>query len=395
MVDVEFDFNQGITVIQSQLKDSFQETINKYLQKSLFDSASVYFITNGKKVNPSESIEKHMSKLDKEKCRLKVLVFMKEEEGKDKEQVIVKTANVICPECKEPCRITFQGYSIKLFDCINGHITEDISINEFEDTQKVNISEKKCENCKFKNKGNCPKDEFYLCLTCQKNLCIFCKSNHNTKHNIIKYDQKYFICQKHNEPIISYCKECKMNICFSCEGHENHAPVFLKDIMPNLDDLNNKKNLLDELKKIIESIDISIQEAANLLKRFSNVLKKYYDIINDIMSNYDPKRRNFQNLQNLKEISPNKLIFNTIKNISKEIDIKNKIIGMIDFYRKINIEKKKKEPSKTTSEKDNKKIIITNLKELNDILGKNKKFSFIYNSEKVEKEIIGIVLEQG
>ena len=64
-----------------------------------------------------------------------------------------------------------ENYKIKLYDCINGHITSNIKIKDFENTQKINESEIICNIYKFKNKGNCQKDEFFYCLRCkQKNF---------------------------------------------------------------------------------------------------------------------------------------------------------------------------------------------------------------------------------
>ena len=74
MVEIEFNFNQSLTNIQANLDEKFQDVINKYLQKSSLESGSVYFLLNGKPINPNESIESHMSNLDKENKRMKILV---------------------------------------------------------------------------------------------------------------------------------------------------------------------------------------------------------------------------------------------------------------------------------------------------------------------------------
>ena len=156
---------------------------------------------------------------------------------------IVKSKDIICPRCKEPCRITIENYKIKLYECINDHKKENIKFLDFDNTQNINESQIKCDNCKFKNKGNCPAGEFYRCLNCKLNLCLLCKPNHDPRHNIIKYDQRNFICQIHNEPLIKYCVQCRKNICFACEGHDNHE--YEDYIKPNIEE---KKKILNELK---------------------------------------------------------------------------------------------------------------------------------------------------
>ena len=44
------------------------------------------------------------------------------------------------------------------------------------------------------------------------NICPLCRPNHDKDHSLIKYEQKYYICNIHNEECISYCKECKEEI---------------------------------------------------------------------------------------------------------------------------------------------------------------------------------------
>ena len=103
---------------------------------------------------------------------------MIEKDDQNQEQAIVKSKDIICPQCKESCRITIENYKIQLFECINGHITEDIKFIDFANTQNVNESQIIHGKCNFKNKGNCPGDEFFRCLACKLNLLILYKPNH-------------------------------------------------------------------------------------------------------------------------------------------------------------------------------------------------------------------------
>ena len=332
MVDIDFNLNQSHIVIQANLTDLFRDVINRYFQKALLNPNSVTFITNGKVVNPSESIRKHMSTLDLSEKKLNVLVNMVEP-NEDPKKIITKSEQIICPKCKEPCRIAFEDYKIKLYECPNKHETKDINISDFIETQMINESKIVCQQCNLKNKGNCPKNEFYRCLTCSKNICLLCKPNHDRSHNIIKYDQKNYICQKHNEALIKYCINCKSNICFSCEGHDGHTKVDLGDLIPNMEE---KKNFLNEMKTMIDSIDSKIKETINILIEFSIFMKQFYDISNTIVENYNVKNRNYQVMQNLKEISDNNVIYNELKDIEMEGNIND----IIDIYRNIKKETK-------------------------------------------------------
>ena len=227
MIEIEFDLNQSITIIQANLKDSFQIVIDKYLQKSLLNPVNIYFLANGKQINQSESVESYMSDLNKQNKKLNILVLVQILEGDNKEQVIVTSKNIICPECKEPCRITFDNYKIKLFDCDDGHITEDINIKDFENTQKINESKIICDKCKNNHKGIVYNREMYFCCICHMTLCPLCKSSHDKNHKIINYENKYYICDKHGKEFNSYCEDCKQDICILCENEHENIKLYL------------------------------------------------------------------------------------------------------------------------------------------------------------------------
>ena len=114
MVEIEFNFNQMITNIQAKLDVPFQDVINKFMQKSLLEPGSVNFLANGKVINPNESVESHMSNLNKQNKKMKIFVTMVVNDEQNKGQVIVKSKDIICPQCQEPCRITIENYKIKL-----------------------------------------------------------------------------------------------------------------------------------------------------------------------------------------------------------------------------------------------------------------------------------------
>ena len=366
MVEIEFNYNQRITVIQAKLDEPFQNLINKFFQKSLLQPGAVYFLANGKQINnPQNKVESLMTDLNKQNKKMKVLVNEieeNEENNKYKDQVIIKSKDIICPNCKEPCRIKMDNCKIKFYECINGHETNNLKITDFENTQKINESQIICDKCKFKNKGNCPKDGYFRCLTCKQNLCLICRANHNINHNIILFDQKNYICQLHNEPFIKYCTECKRNICFSCQEHNNHKSIFLGDLMPDID---GKKKTLKEMKEIIDQTNEMIRGLIDQLKGFSEIINEYYEINKRILDNYDVKCRNFQVLKNLEEINNNNIIFTKLKNINDNKDLKTKIYDIIELYKNINEnndknkkinlnnENNKKEESNIISSKEN------------------------------------------
>ena len=249
MISIEFNFNQRITIIHANLSDPFQTSFAQFFQKTSIQPNSVYFIIDNVQIKPEEIVESYMNHFNKDDGKLKVLVYIIDKDNKN--QMIVQSKDIICSECKEPCRIEIDEYHIKLFGCPNGHIISGIKIDDFQNTQKINLSSIVCEQCKIENKGNSKNQEFFICLTCKLNLCKLCKTNHNSNHNIIKYDKKNYICPKHNATYVNYCNDCSINICLACEEeHKEHKTISLVNLEP---DIEKTKSRLIEIKKKLKN----------------------------------------------------------------------------------------------------------------------------------------------
>ena len=174
-----------------------------------------------------------------------------------------------------------------------------------------------CGQCKIKNRGQTEKNEFYRCLYCNINLCILCKSNHNSEHYIIKYDSKNYICPKHFDTFIKYCEQCHINICFSCDDeHDSHKSLSLMEIKP---DIKKAKERVEDLKKEIGKL-VNLRTIignSNELTYIIQTMNIYCEINCDILKNYDAKYRNYQLFLNIKEIYDNNEIFEALKKINK------------------------------------------------------------------------------
>ena len=335
MVEIEFDNNQVITMIQANVEDLFKDVINKYLGKALISPENVSFIANGSVINPNLTVEKQMNNLDKENKKMKVIVNVMKE---DDDKAIIKSKEIICPKCHEPCRIKLENYKIKLYDCINGHVNENINLIDFNNTQKIDLSKIICHKCKEKNKGNSFENEFYICLNCNENLCPMCKYKHekeDIKHNIIKYDQKFFLCQKHNDIFTEYCQDCKKNLCYSCaDEHKGHKTVAFKSLIPNEDEIKEK---LSEIKNNIESFNSKINIIIKQLTELMKAMEIYYDINIDILNNYSNQNRNYETLQNVNEINIDNPILELIKDINQNKNFSSKIFNIIDLNNRISL----------------------------------------------------------
>ena len=290
MVEIIFDYNSMQTVIQANLNDSFDNIIQKFITKTQLDLDNLHFLAKGKIINKNENIEKIMDESDKLNKRLIILVNSINNIINNTN--IIKSNDIICPICKEICKYEIKKHKIKLYDCKNGHIIDNIKLNEFNNKQNIDISQIKCDKCNNKTKLDTFNHEFFICLKCNMNLCPLCKSIHDKTHSIINYDNKNYICNKHNETFVKYCKECKIDLCLSCiNGHKNHNLISYED---NLIDIDDIKINMDKLNKIINKFKMNLEEIINKFKKLKDNLDMYYNINNNIINNYEKnKNRNY------------------------------------------------------------------------------------------------------
>ena len=146
----------------------------------------IYGLYNGKLLD-EEMKEEQIKKDENNKRKLLIYEY-------DKSTVInniVESKEVICSKCKENCLIKIKDYKLKLYGCRQNHNTS-VLINEFNETQKIIISNIICNICNIKNKGNAYNNDFYKCLNCNINICPLCKQSHHNQHNIIIYDKKKY-----------------------------------------------------------------------------------------------------------------------------------------------------------------------------------------------------------
>ena len=79
-----------------------------------------------------------------------------------------------------------------------------MSLDKFKESQKIDLSQIKCDFCYNKSMGNSFDYTFYYCLNCKKNICVLCKTKHKENHIIINYDQKEYKCPIHFDSYFKY-----------------------------------------------------------------------------------------------------------------------------------------------------------------------------------------------
>ena len=108
------------------------------------------------------------------------------------------------------------------------------------------------------------------------------------------------------------------------------------------------------MKNYIGIINMKIKEIIRQLNEVNEALNIYYEINNDLINNYDPKNRNYQILENLKEININNTIYVQLKKIKSNFNNKNSLIDLIDLYNNLDLHNNK---MKIYYNIENKKII--------------------------------------
>jgi len=184
-----------------------------------------------------------------------------------------KSKYILCPKCYESININIKDFKFKLFGCKNGHIIENLSFSDLYNSQILDgLDESKiiCDICKNVNKAKAYNNIFFICNTCNQNICPLCNSSHDKSHIIIEYEEKYFKCNIHNESFVFYCNDCNKNICILCENeHNNHNKISLIEMLPDKNKLEEDKN---NLKIIIDKFKNDIHEIIEKLKSIASYI---------------------------------------------------------------------------------------------------------------------------
>ena len=285
MEEVSFSFEGNTESFKCKGNDKMKGLTNQFPREKNLNEKSINNIYKGKEINKESTINEHIN----------------EEDKNNSHQILSK--EIICPECKENTLLGIKDFKIILQRCKNGHKINDILLHKFEESQKIDSSKIICQICKKTNKYESHNHEFYICCNCSKNLCPSCKSNHDKAHIIINYEDKNYICKKHNESYIQYCEKCEENLCFICEKeHDNHDIYYLGEIFISKDELEKS---IKNLKIVIDKFKFKVKVMKEVLDKMANILDIYYKINNDIARNYNINKRNYIKLINLNCLKDN------------------------------------------------------------------------------------------
>ena len=334
-IEVNFSFEGTNTIIQCGNNDKLKDIYQNFKRKANAEGRQLFLMYSGNTIDNYElSFDEMTNFQDRERNKMNILVI--EGEGPQEPQAdrIIKSNNIICPECKEIIKFSIEDYKINLFDCKNKHDFDNMFLDEFESTQNINISKIICQNCGNYNKGATHNNIFYKCNTCKKDLCPICYSNHDKTHKLINYDDKDYICEEHNKSYNEYCEDCKKNICMYCvQAHSEHKTIAFGKLIPDTIKLNESLKELEEKK---DKLDILIKEIFGKLNKVKENYDKYYNINKSLINNFNKDKLNYEMLHTINNITNNDII-NDINSIINENSIQNQFNKLINIYDKINI----------------------------------------------------------
>ena len=133
------------------------------------------------------------------------------------------------------------------------------------------------------------------------NLCPLCKLMHDKSHSIINYDNKNYICNKHNEIFVQYCQTCNIDLCLSCSNeHEHHQIILYQDEIIGIKKLKKK---MTEFERAIIKFKVNIEEIMNKFKKIMENMDIINNINNNLLKYYEKnKDRNYKLLLNIKNM---------------------------------------------------------------------------------------------
>ena len=335
MAEVIFIYNGINTIIQCNLNEKIKDISKRFKDKANLNNKNINYTYNGKLVlNEELTFEELANTEDKIRKKMSFIVFdnLIEVKDEEKEKEKIKSKDIICPYCKENIRMNINEYKINLLKCSNGHNIENILLDEFEETQNINLEEIICNICKNYNKSISFNNIFYKCLTCNNNICPLCKPTHDKNHIIINYDEKYYVCNEHNDKYMLYCEDCNKNLCTLCDGHKNHKRIFFVDVLPKKEEIKEK---LKYLKSTIDEFNSEIKVLICRLNEVTNKINIYYKIYEDMINNYDNKNRNYEIIYNINQFKDNNIEKELIKIIRCD-NIFEKYKSILNIYTKMN-----------------------------------------------------------
>ena len=113
MSEAEFIYNGVPTIIQCKPDNKMKLICQKFKDKAKIGKNNIFYSYDGKVgINEELTFEETLNSVDKKRNKMSILVFESEMEVKEKD--IIKSNNIICPECKENIKMDIIDYKINI-----------------------------------------------------------------------------------------------------------------------------------------------------------------------------------------------------------------------------------------------------------------------------------------
>ena len=146
MTEVIFVYNDNSIGIQVQSNEILSIVIDRFCTKANVNRNKVLFLYNGEILNENKTVNE--IKINEE--NKKIIVY---DNNNINNNNIRRSNEIICPECYKNIFIEINDYKIRLKNCVNNH-NKNILIEEFENSQLIDLSKIICNKCNINNMGN-------------------------------------------------------------------------------------------------------------------------------------------------------------------------------------------------------------------------------------------------
>ena len=139
---VEFLYRGNSLIFQCSLYDNFRIICQRFMEKAgIRENNSVTFLYAGNTLNLNLCFKELLSRHNNN-SRIQIVVSDISERIIDAYCHMAKF--IICPKCGESAKIKIENSKITLYECKNNHTTNNISLEEFKKTQKMDLSKIIC-----------------------------------------------------------------------------------------------------------------------------------------------------------------------------------------------------------------------------------------------------------
>ena len=142
MAEAVFNYEGINTSIQCNLQDKMKDIITNFLNKIKEKGDNFFYLYNGSEINKDLTFNDQANDLDKNRQKMNIIVTKNDTgiNAKEKNEVISK--DIICPECKENIILNMTSNKIFFYGCKNRHNITNISFDDYEESQKIDISKR-------------------------------------------------------------------------------------------------------------------------------------------------------------------------------------------------------------------------------------------------------------